>query len=56
MTGAFLVAVLRRCRARLPLFLHRHAAMPLQQLGPGAGGPKEALRLHLQEASHPQVQ
>lgn len=39
----------------LPLLLHRHTFMSLQQLGPSAGGAEEGLRLHLQEASHSEV-
>lgn len=54
-TGAFLVVVFCRGGPRLPLLLHRHTFMSLQQLGPSAGGAEEGLRLHLQEASHSEV-
>ncbi|CAG11239.1 unnamed protein product [Tetraodon nigroviridis] len=37
---------IRRGRPRLPLLLHRHAPVPLQQLGPRPGGAAESLRLH----------
>lgn len=40
---------------RLPLLLHRHALMPLQQLGPRLGGAEESIRLHLQETPNSEV-
>lgn len=54
-TGAFLMVVFCRSGPCLPLLLHRHTFMSLQQLGPSAGGAEEGLRLHLQEASHSEV-
>lgn len=44
--GAFLLAVFCRSRSRLPLILHRHALVPLQQLGSGPGGAAESIRLY----------
>lgn len=53
--GTFLLAVFCWGRPCLPLFLHRHALMPLQQLGPCPGGAEESIRLHLPETPNSEV-
>lgn len=44
--GAFLLAVFCRGRSRLPLILHSHALVPLQQLGSRPGGAAESIRFY----------
>lgn len=45
--GAFLLAVFRWSGSRIPLLLHRHSVMSLQQLGPCYGGATKSVCLHM---------